>query len=323
MHAPACIFCYTGIMEKIILAGTYTSGQSRGIYRFTDNNGQLDGCGLFYEIRNPKYLAKEKDRIAAAADFEDGSGIALFDRNGRLLDRAVYEQETSCYITLKDDTVFTANFHAGTFARARIVHDTITDIQTVRIREKAGCHQVLLYKDCILVPCLNLDRVMVYGQDLEKKTEIVFEEGTGPRHGVFAPDGKYLYLVSELSNELFVIETETWKILHALPVLMNGERYGAGGAAIRLSEDGKTVYVSTREKEILSVIRMEDGVPSLVQNTDCGGRHPRDFILCGGHLLAANRFTNDVTAFALNEDGTVGEITGRIEVPEAVSLIEL
>ena len=77
------------------------------------------------------------------------------------------------------------------------------------IREKAGCHQVLLWQDLILVPCLLLDRIMIYGQDLEKKGEIVFERGTGPRHGVFTEDGRWLYLASELSNEFFVIEAGT------------------------------------------------------------------------------------------------------------------
>ncbi len=52
----------------------------------------------------------------------------------------------------------------------------------------------------------------------------------------------------------------------------------------------------------------------------CGGRHPRDFILCGDWLLCANRFSNTVVSFRINEDGTVGEQTDTVEVPEAVSL---
>ena len=308
-------------MERIILAGTYTGKGSEGIYCFRDDNGHLSGCDLYYRIRNPKYLAKEGSWIAAAADFDDGSGIALFDSSGTLCDTAVYEPETSCYITVQNDVIYTANYHGGTFTRAYIRGGKIEDVTTTLIREKAGCHQVLLYQDLILVPCLLLDKIMIYGQDLQKKGEIVFAKGTGPRHGVFTKDGKYLYLASELSNEFFVIETGTWKIIENIPVLMNGKMHVTGGAAVRMSEDEKTVYVSTREEEVLSVIRVDNGRAKLVQNVSCGGRHPRDFILAGDHLLAANRFTNDVVSFALKDDGTIGEEISRIAVPEAVSLL--
>lgn len=308
-------------MERIILAGTYTGKGSEGIYCFRDNDGYLSSCDLYYRIRNPKYLAKEGPWIAAAADFDNGSGIALFDRNGTLCDTAVYEPETSCYITIQDNVIYTANYHGGTFTRACIRDGKIEDVKTTLIREKAGCHQVLLWQDLILVPCLLLDRIMIYGQDLEKKGEIVFERGTGPRHGVFTEDGRWLYLASELSNEFFVIEAGTWRIAENIPVLMNGKMHVTGGAAVRMSKDEKTVYVSTREEEVLSVIRVENGKAELIQNVSCGGRHPRDFILAGDHLLAANRFTNDVVSFALNEDGTIGEVISRITVPEAVSLL--
>ena len=162
---------------------------------------------------------------------------------------------------------------------------------------------------------------MIFGQDLVKKGEIVFPQGTGPRHGVVSGDEKYLYLVSELSNEFFVIEAGTWQILQAIPVLSDGRMHVEGGAAVRLSEDEHHAYVSTREQEVLSVIDLADGHASLVQNTDCGGRHPRDFICVDSHLLVANRFTNTVVSFALKEDGTIGEKIGEIPVPEAVALL--
>ena len=312
---------YTGIMKRSILAGTYTGKGSEGIYRFTENNGTLDCCGLFYRIPNPKYLAKEGNWIAAAADFDAGSGIALFDAQGNLCDTAVYEKETSCYITIQDGAIYTANYHGGTFTRAMIRDGKITDVQTVLIQEKGGCHQVMVYGDHILVPCLLMDRIMIYDRELKKCGEIVFAKGTGPRHGVFSKDGNYLYLASELSNEFFVIETKTWKIVTQMPALLDGRMHVTGGAAVRMSDDGRHVYVSTREVEMLSVFEVDGERAKLVQNVSCGGSHPRDFILAGDHLLCANRFTNDVVSFALHEDGTIGEAVSRITVPEAVSLL--
>lgn len=133
---------------------------------------------------------------------------------------------------------------------------------------------------------------------------------------------KFLYLVSELSNELFVIETNEWNIIHQIPVLMSQEIHVRDTAAIRLSDDEKFIYVSTRTKDVISVIELEDHKPTVIQTVSCGGKHPRDFILLDHYLLCANKNTNEVVSFKINDDGTLGKIVDRIEVPEVVALIQ-
>lgn len=307
-------------MKKEIYAGTYTAKNSEGIYAFSFDEGKLSDVRLHAKIRNPKYIAVRDDLIITAGDFENGSGVALVDMEGNIIDRIAYESRTSCYVTEKDGRIYTANYHEGTFTVLEIQDRHLKLVQTVRIRDGAGCHQVLLWKDRILVPCLFLDRVMIYDQDLKRLGSIYFNQGVGPRHGIFSEDGEYLYLVSELSNELFVIHAGDWEILHAISVLPDGQKHLRDTAAIRLSADGKHIYVSTRTLDILSVIELDGQKPELIQTVSCGGKHPRDFIREGEYILSANRFTNDVVCFALNPDGTIGEQTGSVTVPEVVSL---
>ena len=145
-------------------------------------------------------------------------------------------------------------------------------------------------------------------------------EGSGPRHGIFNKDHSKLYLVSELSNELFIIDTKDWKITHQIGLLENGEKNTTGTAAVRLSEDENYLYVSTRGKNVISVISLKDE-PKLIQNIGCGGDHPRDFMLAQGFLLCANRFTDEVVCFKIDENGLLKEESDRIRVPEAVCLI--
>ena len=315
------IRCYTVFMRKTIYAGTYTGTGSEGIYRFEMDEGILSEAKLLARIENPKYINLTDGIIAAAADNPNGSGIALISREGEILDTISYERRTSCYIGRNGNRLYTANYHDGTVSAAEITEDNrLKLISTVLIRDGAGCHQVLFHGDQILVPCLFLDRVVIFDSDLNRTGSIHFNHGTGPRHGVFTKDGKYLYLISELSNELFVISTDTWEILSSLSVLPNGEKNRRDSAAIRLSDDEKHVYVSTRTMDIISVVEMNDHRPVLKQTVSCGGRHPRDFIISDGYLLSANRFTNNVVSFRLNEDGTVGEKISETKVPEAVSL---
>lgn len=305
-------------MKRHIYAGTYTGCESKGIYRFTYEDGQLHGSELFCAVKDPKYVCPYGGGLVALADLDEGCGIVLIDSEGRIIDQKIYEKVTSCYVTVHEDRVYTANYHEGTLSMAKIEDGRFTDVKTVRIADKAGCHQVLFHEDMILVPCLFLDKLLVFDRELEVKDELVFPQGTGPRHGVFCQDDGYLYLVSELSNELFRIDMEKMKILDSASVFLDGSRSLQGTAAIRMSDDEDFLYVSTRGRNVLSLIDRKKMLA--LQEVSCGGDHPRDFILTDGHLLCANRFSNEVVCFKLEKYGRIGDTVSRITVPEAVSL---
>lgn len=309
-------------MKTMIYAGTYTAKSSQGIYSFSFEDGRLSSSQLFCEIKNPKYLTKKDNCLITVADFDYESGVALINAEGDIKNKIAFEKRTSCFITSEDDDIYTANYHTGVVTHLKLVQDELKFINSIQIQDGAGCHQILVFHDRILVPCLFLDRVFIFDRSLKKIGSIHFNANTGPRHGVFSKDGKYLYLVSELSNELFVIETDEWNIIHQIPVLMSKEIHVRDTAAIRLSDDEKFIYVSTRTKDVISVIELEDHKPTVIQTVSCGGKHPRDFVLLGQYLLCANKNTNEVVSFKINDDGTLGKIVDRIEVPEVVALIQ-
>lgn len=308
-------------MKKTIYTGTYTGTGSEGIYRFTFEDGKLTEPSLFCKMKNPKYLSLKDGVLAAVADFPHGAGVSIVDESGNIMDTKVFEKNTSCYVGQTEQYVLTANYHEGSFSiltkeenKLKLVHHTL-------VFDGGGCHQVLVWNDLFLVPSLFLDRIVIYNQECKYVDSIRFDSGCGPRHGIFSKDKEYLYLVSELSNELFVIHCGDWKIVNHISVLPNEEKHVRGGAAIRMNEEGNRIYISTRGKDVISVIDVNQEKLSLVQVVSCGGKHPRDFILCDGYLLCANRNTNEVVSFELHEDGTVGKIVDRISIQEPVSLV--
>ena len=309
-------------MKTMLYAGTYTAKSSQGIYSFSFEDGRLSSSQLFCEIKNPKYLTKKDNCLITVADFDYESGVALINAEGDIKNKIAFEKRSSCFITSVDDDIYTANYHTGVVTHLKLVQDELKFINSIQIQDGAGCHQILVFHERILVPCLFLDRVFIFDRSLKKIGSIHFNANTGPRHGVFSKDGKYLYLVSELSNELFVIETNEWNIIHQIPVLMSKEIHVRDTAVIRLSDDEKFIYVSTRTKDVISVIELEDHMPTVIQTVSCGGKHPRDFVLLGQYLLCANKNTNEVVSFKINDDGTLGKIVDRIEVPEVVALIQ-
>lgn len=303
--------------QRFVYAGTYTDKKAEGIYRFSFGKGMLKEPELFCRIANSKYLCQYEDRIIALCDFEEGSGAALIDKDGSIVDRIIYEKPTSCYVTARGDDIYTANFHAGTVSRLRVANDRIEFINRIEIKKGAGCHQVLFSKDRILVPCLFLDKIIILDEKLGLLSEIGFPSGSGPRHGVFSDDGRYLYLVSELSNELFVIDTETEAIINRTALL---ETIRVEGTAAVRKRNGM-LYVSTRGEDVISVIDL-DGL-HLKQVKKCGGSHPRDILIIDDCLLCANRFSDSITSFRINEDGSIGDMISKISIPEAVSLISM
>ena len=306
------------MMKHTFLCGTYTEKGSEGIYRFGFEDGNVTSADLFCKINDPKYISVKDGLVATSASFSEGCGIALIDSEGMIIDHLAFENEPSCYVAWHEERIYCANYHAGHFSVLSFQDGKLSLIKIVKIKEKAGCHQVIFHKNRILVPCLLLDEVRMYSYDLKELGVISFAKGTGPRHGIFTKEQDTLYLCSELSNELFEIDPKTWSVMTSISVLPVGRKPVTDGAAIRLSEDEKTLYISTRTEDIITAVDTETF--TVKQIVSCGGQHPRDIYRFENWLLSANRFSNDITVFPIKEDGTLGKQCSSTEVIQGVSL---
>ena len=89
-----------------------------------------------------------------------------------------------------------------------------------------------------------------------------FKNSDGPRHIAFSNDGRHAYIVHELSNEVSVTEYQDGKFIElerhsTIPSDFNGE---SKLAAVRLSHDGKHLYISNRGHDSIAIFEvLEDG----------------------------------------------------------------
>ena len=116
------------------------------------------------------------------------------------------------------------------------------------------------------------------------------------------------------------------KLLQICPILPLDAVYEEppASAAIRLSPDQRFLYVSTRFAEVITVFKISHGRLEQIQQTGCGGIHPRDMVLTpdGRYLLVANRTQGGLVSFQLNpETGELLDICSRVPAPEAVSIV--
>lgn len=303
---------YTGYV------GTYTSEKSEGIYAFTYENQTITDVHLFTKVRNPKYLAWMNDYIVAVCDFEEGSGVAVFDLNGNEIDHIVFEAFTSCYVGVKDNLIFTAHFHSGDVTLLRFENNHLELVQRTHIKDKAGCHQVIPYKDQYLVPCLFMDQIKILDKDFKVVDEISFEEGSGPRHAVFSDDEKYLYVVGELSNLLYVVDMHAKKVINTVELLENGLSHVKDTATIRKKDD--YLYVSTRTQDVITVLHVSGKDVERIQVTSCAGKHPRDFVIVDDDIIVANRFSDSLSVLPIKH-AYIQSAVSTVIIPEGVSII--
>ena len=75
------------------------------------------------------------------------------------------------------------------------------------------------------------------------------EEDSGPRHLTFSPNGKFAYLITELSGKVIAFSYDDGR-LEQIQTTTADTVAARGSADIHLSPDGKsTVYASNRLKE--------------------------------------------------------------------------
>lgn len=312
--------------------GTYTTGRSQGIYRFTfdPDTGALSEPILFAAVRNPKCIARKGSILASAIELEGRAGVALWDARHPCtppFSMCCPEKQTPCHLRFSGSSLLAANYHEGLFTVYRTDSHNLSCATQIACGEKAGCHQSLGRRGFILVPCLEQDQVRIFDRKFSPRGVILFPAGSGPRHGIFHPKDRTLWMVTERSHELyhFNYADTRYQLLQQVSILPKDHpEYAASTtAAIRLSPDGRFLYTSTRGADVMSVFALDADGAHLIQQVPCGGKHPRDFILSddGRYVLVLCRDSDDLFSFPRDaETGKLGEIVSHIHVPEGSSI---
>ncbi|MBQ1757345.1 MAG: beta-propeller fold lactonase family protein [Erysipelotrichaceae bacterium] len=294
-------------MKREILCGTYGKGEGNGIYRFFLEDGKLSEPVLFCRIDGAKYLTSDGNRIYSLFSNDDGAGVAVIDPAGNVVSSLIFEEVSSCFIGYDDGLIRCANYHEGTYSFISCKNDELKIVRKVVIGKGAGCHQLIPYKSGSIGACLKRDEMYIFDENFEIIRTVRFPEGSGPRHAAFSDDGRYMFVAAELSDELFALDTDDFRIIDQIKLSESGVP-----AAIRLQDD--LICVSVREADLVCRVKFSDGRLRIVDIHSCGGRHPRDMIVSDGCEICANLQSDSVTCIR------DGKVTSEIRIPQAVSL---
>ena len=178
-----------------------------------------------------------------------------------------------------------------------------------------------------------MDLVVVYDVSADGKLTAVSrykcEDGFGTRHIAFHPNGKYAYLLGELSSKLEVLKYNakdaSFTHLQTIKTIPADWTAHNGAAAIRISHDGKFVYTSNRGENTIAVFAIQpDFTVKHIQSISTEGDFPRDFNLSKDEhfLLASNQNSDNLTLY--KRDAESGKLTLRqkdVACPEPVCVM--
>lgn len=343
-----------------MLVGSYGPADQEGIkvYKFNQATGEGQYVSGVKGISNPSYQTVSKDGKRVYSVGEDDGGTACanaltFDAATgtlTLINSQPTQGATPCHIALspEEDYVVTANYNGSNISLFPLDEEgRLKPGQTIGFEgsgpdkeRQAIPHLHFVYftpdNHYLLANDLGTDRIHRFPLntrqkgsntplvDRQRASDIRLTPGSGPRHAVFSADGRFAYLITELSGEVMAF-TYDGDSLSLMQTIQADTLDARGSADIHLSPDGRFLYASNRLKgDGLAIFRVnpEDGTLSKAGYQPTG-IHPRNFVLTpnGQYLLVACRDIDEIQIFA--RDASTGLLTDtgrRIKTTKPVCL---
>ena len=273
--------------------GTYTSGESKGIYAYDydPRTGKMTSIGLAAETVNPSFVAATPDgRFLYAVnelnkyEGKPSGGVSAFSvdaKTGKLtfLNEVPSRGADPCYLSF-DKTgkfVLVANYTGGSVAVFPILPDgRLGDASSVVQHAGSGpnhehqegphAHWIEVTSDnrFAVAADLGLDELLVYHFDAAKGVLwpndpgfAKVEPGAGPRHFAFHPNGKFGYVVDELKSTVntltFDAKNGVLKSVQTISTLPANYSGNNDTAELEIHPNGKFIYASNRGHDSIMV----------------------------------------------------------------------
>ena len=357
--------CSQKAKEQFLIIGTYTSEKSEGVhvYKFNTETGENSFVSSV-KTSNPSFLAVSPNHkyVYAVNENADSTRFTVtghvvafsFDKaTGKL--NFINKKESGgmhpCYVSI-DKTgkwVIVGNYSSGSLSVLPVKSNGSLDSATQVIQHEGSSvnserqegphvHATVLNKSnkTLYVPDLGMDMVMLYNFDSKtgklkefRIPSVATEPGAGPRHIDVHPNGKYAYLMEEMTGAVSAYEIEKDGYLSLLQNISGLPRDfdgAVGSADIHVSPDGKFLYCSNRgESNTIGIfsINQSNGQLVWIDHQSTLGKTPRNFNFdpTGNFILVANQNSDEIVIFKRDKQtGLLTDTGKRINVSKPVCL---
>lgn len=342
-----------------LLIGTYTgSSGSKGIYvyNFNSKTGEFSYKSEIDGVKNPSYLViSRNNRYVYSVNEVSPGTISAFGFNANTGELTSLNQVSSggngpAYVTVDDANkfVYAGNYGSGSLSAIPVNKDGSLNGEIQVIQQegssidknrqgKPHVHAAVLSPDnrYLFTPNLGTDKVNIYKVDASNPQPLTpadppfvsVKPGSGPRHIIFHPVAKFVYLIQEMGGMITAFDYEDGKLHEKQTVTMLSSDFKGkvGAADIHISPDGKFLYGSNRDdaNEIVIYSIDKNGILKYVNRQSTLGKTPRNFAIdpSGNFLLVANQNSNEIVIFRRNQKNGLLIPTGqKIQIGSPVCL---
>lgn len=210
--------------------------------------------------------------------------VDSIDVNYLSLTHLIYNKKEKC--------LFGCSYKDGMYLRVDLNKGYFSNLKTFENEKPSLCHCVIEMDNEIGIIDIKNDKINIYDYNLNYKKAYTLPRGVGPRHGLLYNDK--IYVITEYSNELYVIDYKSGKILQNTTTLTYPVK--SFGATLFIVDN--KLYASNRGEESIAVFDIDDnGLVKLNHAFPCYGVHPRHMILTkdNKYIISVNKNSNTVT----------------------------
>ncbi|XMO84961.1 lactonase family protein [Algibacter sp. AS12] len=330
-----------------LYVGTYTSGDSEGIYKFDFNKetGELSNRHLAVATENPSFITYSPNKkVIYAVGEGQSSAVTAFKRNtdGSLsfINSESSQGKGPCHVNVNElgNKAVVSNYGGGTISIHSLSDSgSIEKAPQVFNHNEAGekpahAHSAQFRNDDLFVSDLGRNRLYHYKLNndiykLESESIVKIEGNPGPRHFSITKDGNFMYIINEYGGSITSVKKTDSGFEQIDHDSTLDENYKGPNkcADIHLSKDERFLYGSNRGENSIAVFKRDvnTGTINKIQNISVHGDWPRNFTIdpTGKFLLVANKKSNNIAIF--NIDSATGKLSfyQDFKAPEPVCLL--
>ena len=349
----------TEVTEKSsssFFVGTYTDGQSQGIYKYQLNSdGTMAQVGLAAKTKNPSFLALSADKkyLVAVNEIADVEGKGSVDSYSLDGDSLVFLSRSSsggahpCFVAVNTTgQVLVANYTGGNVGLLQLDGNgklsELLDVQqhtgkgTTSRQEAPHAHSAWFAPNGGVI-AVDLGTNELWFSQVDTVTQkfissepqkLAMVEGSGPRHLTFHPNKQWIYVLNELNNTIALVkknENGQYKTMDTIATLPNDFKEFSKAADIHISSDGKFVYASNRGHNSIGIFEVnnENGTLKFIAHEPTRGEEPRNFSLSPDEnfLIVANQNSNNIISFRRNTSTGLLTYLSEIEAFKPVCIL--
>ena len=348
-----------GNKKYVAYVGTYTHGNSKGIqvYDVDVEKGTLRERSEV-QVSNASHTAISKNGKFLYSIEDEGVAVFKRDENGDLIriNRVSIDGMRGCFLATDVDGkyLYVAGYHDGkvTVVHTRrdgslgrimdgVYHKGLGSVAERNFRPHVNCVRPTPDNKYLCAVDNGIDQVKLYRiNKRQHKLELVdilrCPRESGPRIIRFSADGRFAYILFELSNEIKVYSydgsghTPEFELLQSISTLTkekDEDAFHNAASGLALAPDGRHLFCTTAGENTVSMyeIDTETGLLDKKFTLPISGDYPKDLVIFpdNKHIAVANHASNTVTTFTVDYDKNIIVMNDKphhIETPNSIHI---